>query len=212
MKKHLPQIKEFSKKILVKMLVAIILTLTVGGTIWAIAAFTEPTSGPAASVQDFAKNIMGANNADNAFDSGSVVANADGSIIERLEGINNKTSGDATAANQNAILGRLNGFNALSARSVAAYNIAGAANYCYNLSVVAEYTLDGSSTATTYTDWRLPTVSELAVFLGRTMDTNFLWAASVRDATLTNWITLSLSDGTWTNDTYSRYSSVRCVR
>jgi uncharacterized protein (TIGR02145 family) len=61
------------------------LVATAFGTVWAIAAFTEPTAGPAASVQDFAKNILGANNADNAFDSSAVAANKDGSLIERME-------------------------------------------------------------------------------------------------------------------------------
>ena len=90
MKKHLPKIKEFSKKAIGKMIMTTLVVLTVGGTIWAIAAFTEPTSGPAASVQDFAKNIMGANNNNNAFDSGSVVANNDGSIVERSEFVGNQ--------------------------------------------------------------------------------------------------------------------------
>lgn len=54
-------------------------------TIWLMAAFTEPTAGPASSDQDFAQNVMGANNANNDFDSSSVAANADGSIIERIE-------------------------------------------------------------------------------------------------------------------------------
>jgi hypothetical protein len=68
-----------------KMFGTLVVVCTAGGAIWAIAAFTEPTSGPADSVQDFAKNIMGANNADNGFDSSAVVANNNGSIVERLE-------------------------------------------------------------------------------------------------------------------------------
>jgi uncharacterized protein (TIGR02145 family) len=60
-------------------------TLVAGGSLWAMAAFTEPTSGPASSVQDFAKNVLGANNGNNAFDSSAVAANQDGSILERLE-------------------------------------------------------------------------------------------------------------------------------
>ena len=49
------------------------------------AAFVEPTVGPASSDQDFLQNILGANNANNDFDSSSVVSNADGSLIERLQ-------------------------------------------------------------------------------------------------------------------------------
>jgi len=54
-----------------------------------LAAFTEPITTPGNSVQDWAKNIMGANSADNEFDSSSVTANSDGSIVERLEDLGN---------------------------------------------------------------------------------------------------------------------------
>ena len=63
----------------------LIVVITAGTSLWALAAFTEPTTGPAASIQDFATNVLGANNADNSFDSSSVTANADGSVLERLE-------------------------------------------------------------------------------------------------------------------------------
>jgi len=68
-----------------KALGALVFVSVAGTSIWALAAFTEPTTGPSSSVQDFAKNIMGANNSDNDFDSSSVTANSDGSAIERLE-------------------------------------------------------------------------------------------------------------------------------
>ena len=64
---------------------AVVFVAVAGTSLWALAAFTEPTTGPAASIQDFATNIMGANNADNVFDSSAVTANADGSVLERLE-------------------------------------------------------------------------------------------------------------------------------
>ena len=67
----------------------IILTLVVITTAYVYAAFTEPAVGPASSDQDFAQNILGANNANNAFDSSTVAANADGSIVERLEYLEN---------------------------------------------------------------------------------------------------------------------------
>lgn len=54
------------------------------------AAFTEPVAAPAASNQDFAQNILGANNANNSFDSSAVVGNKNGSIIEMMEYINNR--------------------------------------------------------------------------------------------------------------------------
>jgi hypothetical protein len=55
-----------------------------------IAAFVEPPSAPADFDQDFTQNIIGANNADNDFDSVNVVGNRDGSIIERLEYLNSE--------------------------------------------------------------------------------------------------------------------------
>ena len=64
----------------------VILTMTAIITVWVYAiGFVEPTAGPNDSDQDFLQNILGANNADNDFDSSNVVANKDGSIIERLE-------------------------------------------------------------------------------------------------------------------------------
>jgi len=65
----------------------IILTLTAVITFWVYAAFVEPLVGPndAGWDQDFVQNILGANNADNNFNSSAVTVNNDGSIIERLE-------------------------------------------------------------------------------------------------------------------------------
>jgi len=54
-----------------------------------IASFIEPSSGPSGYNQDFTQNVLGANNSDNDFDSSNVVANRDGSIIERAKYINN---------------------------------------------------------------------------------------------------------------------------
>ncbi|MFA5993485.1 MAG: hypothetical protein WC823_00835 [Parcubacteria group bacterium] len=80
-----------------KMFGTLVVVVTAGLGIWAMAAFTEPTSGPAASVQDFAKNILGANNADNGFDSSAVVANNNGSIIERLKYLEGRTDNGYSA-------------------------------------------------------------------------------------------------------------------
>jgi hypothetical protein len=83
---------KFKKNISWKISSAIILTSVFCATIWVYAAFTEPTVTPANSNQDFSKNIVGSNNANNVFDSPAVVANANGSIIERLDWIiKNKT-------------------------------------------------------------------------------------------------------------------------
>ncbi|MFA4834194.1 MAG: hypothetical protein WC619_05130 [Patescibacteria group bacterium] len=60
----------------------------------ATAGFIEPSAGPADYDQDFAQNILGANNADNDFDSSNVAANRDGSIIERAKYINSSLDGN----------------------------------------------------------------------------------------------------------------------
>jgi len=66
-------------------IVVFILSLVAGTTIHIFAAFTEPAAAPSASDQDFLENILGANNADNDYDSSSVTSTSTGSIIERLE-------------------------------------------------------------------------------------------------------------------------------
>ncbi|MDD5291148.1 MAG: hypothetical protein PHZ04_03455 [Patescibacteria group bacterium] len=73
-----------------QIITAIVLTLTAIITVYVYAAFIEPTVGPTDSDQDFAQNILGANNANNDFDSSLVTASSTGSIIERLEYITNR--------------------------------------------------------------------------------------------------------------------------
>jgi hypothetical protein len=63
----------------------VVVTCVTGAVLWTRAAFQGPGALPSASDQDFTYNILGANNADNEFDSSSVTDNSDGSIIERLE-------------------------------------------------------------------------------------------------------------------------------
>ncbi len=99
---------------------------------------------------------------------------------------------------------------AMSARSASTYTHADAAKYCYNLSAAAEVAMDGDTT-TVYTDWRLPTVEEAAVFEGTITD-SYVWTATIYETTSSNWIILSLSDGNWNNFACSGYGYVRCVR
>jgi hypothetical protein len=79
------------KKLLINLLYQVsslvIVILIIGGAIWAYAAFTEPAAAPSASNQDFAQNILGADNNNNSFTSTNVSGNADGSIIERVENL-----------------------------------------------------------------------------------------------------------------------------
>ena len=84
-KKILKTLKEHFPKFGWQMARTIILTLAAVSAFAAYAAFVEPTAPPSSSTQDFAQNILGANNSHNAFNSSAVTANADGSIIERLQ-------------------------------------------------------------------------------------------------------------------------------
>ncbi|MDP1709944.1 MAG: hypothetical protein Q8L21_03590 [Candidatus Komeilibacteria bacterium] len=68
-----------------RIIIALIVIGTMAATFVVYAAFIESLVAPAASDQDFAQNILGANNADNDFDSSTVAPDVNGSIIERLE-------------------------------------------------------------------------------------------------------------------------------
>ncbi|MDP1709943.1 MAG: hypothetical protein Q8L21_03585 [Candidatus Komeilibacteria bacterium] len=77
--------QEKKQKLIPYFIATMLVTLIMAAAYTGRAAFIEPLVAPAASDQDFAQNILGANNADNDFDSSTVALNADGSIIERLE-------------------------------------------------------------------------------------------------------------------------------
>jgi len=66
-------------------LYAIVITLAVISTVAVYAAFIAPSDTPATSIQDWIGNALGANNANNAYDSSSVTGNHDGSLLERAE-------------------------------------------------------------------------------------------------------------------------------
>ncbi|MFA5993486.1 MAG: hypothetical protein WC823_00840 [Parcubacteria group bacterium] len=184
-----------------KALGAFVFVAVAGASMWAMAAFTEPTSGPAASVQDFAKNILGANNADNGFDSSAVVANEDGSLVERLESLEKRSAG----------------VTALSAELDANDTVVQGVVYCNGLSATAQYAIDGSNTTTTYTDWRLPTADELGVFMGITDNYNTWTATPLYDSGGSGlYIVKNLQTGSWSfqSNTYNNSAvvRVRCVR
>jgi len=92
------KIKTQAENLALRAITTVILTLTAVVTVWVYAAFVEPAVGPNSSDQDFAQNILGNNDANNDFSSSSVVANADGSLIERDEYTQTKigSSSDAT--------------------------------------------------------------------------------------------------------------------
>jgi len=79
------KLKAQAKSLTWRAITTIILTMTAIITVWVYASFVEPSAGPNDSNQDFLQNILGANNADNDFNSSAVTVNNDGSIIERLE-------------------------------------------------------------------------------------------------------------------------------
>ncbi|MBU2025585.1 MAG: hypothetical protein ABIC19_01215, partial [Patescibacteria group bacterium] len=88
----MPPIKQKLNQLGWRIITTVIVTLTAGATIWVYAAFVEPSVGPASSDQDFTQNILGANDANNDFDSSTVAANNDGSIVERLEYISQNSA------------------------------------------------------------------------------------------------------------------------
>ncbi len=79
------EIRLFLAKLSLKAINVVVLTIMAGFTIWALAAFTEPSVAPSSSDQDFAQNILGNNDSNNDFDSTNVAANRDGSLVERAE-------------------------------------------------------------------------------------------------------------------------------
>ena len=102
---------------------------------------------------------------------------------------------------------------AMSGESAIMYDHSGSAVYCYNLSAAAEVAMDGD-TSTIYTDWRLPTVEEAAVFEGTIVDTSYISTATIdsTEAVIGRWIGLNLSNGSWSALAYGGFHLVRCVR
>lgn len=85
MKVFFKKAKRYLNSLSRRVFIVAILTFLVASFLTARAVFQEPAAAPSSSDQDFAENILGANNADNDYGSSSVAANRDGSIIERLE-------------------------------------------------------------------------------------------------------------------------------
>ena len=104
------------------------------------------------------------------------------------------------------------GVSMLTAKPGTTYTHANAVKYCRDLSAAPQYLYEGGSDSTVYTDWRLPTVEEGALFEAITADTSYIWTATVRDANTSTWIYLRLSDGYWMDFNYDSDHYVRCVR
>jgi len=86
------------------------------------------------------------------------------------------------------------GVTAMSAESADTYFLAGAAQYCYNLSAAAAVSMTGDTT-TVYTDWRLPTLGELLVFLGSSTSANLVWTSTVYETGNDSYIEARLTTG-----------------
>ena len=100
---------------------------------------------------------------------------------------------------------------ALTAVSASTYNHPGAANYCYNLSAAAQFAMDGDTT-TSYTDWRMPTASELAQFEGLASLQVYLWTATVCPTAggwVVEWLWVGNSPSCYPGDVLNK---IRCVR
>ena len=98
------KLKDLSRK----MIISSFLSLIIAVGYFAHGAFSEPIVDPSASDQDFTENIIGVNSANNDFNSTSVVANADGSIIERLNYIKENLAGVDYSLQQHQIYDDLN--------------------------------------------------------------------------------------------------------
>ena len=170
---------------------AVVFVAVAGTSLWALAAFTEPTTGPVASIQDFATNVLGANNADNSFDSSSVTANADGSVLERLEALEGPS----------AITAEMTGLT-----------YSDAIQYCENFSGSPEITINNevSEFSGTYTDWRLPTVEEIEKFGRYSLDDTYLWTSIPYSSS--EYRILRLSNNSLSHISSQVFVSFRCVR
>jgi len=102
---------------------------------------------------------------------------------------------------------------AISAETAGTYTHPNAAKYCYDLSATAAVAMDGNTT-TTYTDWRLPSVEEAAVFEGTIASSSYLWTATISPdpASASMWIALALSGAAWNQYGNASAQKVRCVR
>jgi hypothetical protein len=164
-----------------------------GQTAIDLPSFDLPNAAPA----DTASNILGADSADNTFASTSVVANEDGSIIERLEQVQeavNKGTGTALGANRSLVdelVGEINynrsGYLAVTAdftsatwNSAAAHEIATVTGTVRIriLPVVGASVGNDSNTAVISLGTETTTNAFLAATTGTTLDTGEIWQSA----------------------------------
>lgn len=100
------------------------------------------------------------------------------------------------------------GVTMMSARSTSTYTLANVSQYCFNLSATAAVAMNGDTT-TTYTDWRLPSDAELAVFNGTTTDASTIWTGTTYAGYS---VFMSLSTGNCSYSAWNAAHYARCVR
>ncbi len=63
-----------------------------------------------------------------------------------------------------------------------------------------------------HSDWRLPTLDEMSLFVDLLDDDKFHWTRSIRDVNPGTWVAMRLSDGNWYSSHFYNDLYVRCVR
>lgn len=110
-------------------------------------------------------------------------------------------------------LGKSVGVTMLSAESASTYEQEDAVNYCRDLSATCAYMVDESTCVSgTFTDWRLPTISELNYFVGLSSDTTDLWTNTAAWANSYSWVHQGIDISDFTFGLRTLLKNARCVR
>ena len=120
------------------------------------------------------QNILGYNSADNKFVSSSVAANADGSMIERQEYIQQNMNGTGVVYNAPNYLGVPIVFSALTTGSVATHELFTVTGLV-RVKIVAECTVNVAGTGSIQLGEETTTDSMIAVTAGTDLDAGELW-------------------------------------
>lgn len=130
-------------------------------------------------------------------------------LVSRLEAMDAKIDALGSGGGGGVI-----GPTAISAEAPSVYTHPNAATYCRDLTETADYAMPGTNSngTTVYSDWRLPTYSELSVFEGISgATTNYLWTGTFGfEEGL--WLTTRLTDGRNGAGVLTSTINVRCVR
>ena len=103
------------------------------------------------------------------------------------------------------------GVTMISAQSASTYSHYNAPKYCYNLSAAAAVAMNGDTT-TVYTDWRLPSMEEVLVFVNTLTVSDALHTGTASGITVNNYVLVGGLYGDWAEVGYTGSAYVRCVR